>query len=117
MINIRLKTNIKPTELNPNLVTITEDSVNPSFSWNDGIIKENVIYFQVISDSANNLISGTYTTEKDFTFYKVDNVVLNITDSSSIPRLEIGKKYTFTMMGVSEDNWVNLLIEKEFTVN
>jgi len=114
---IRLKTNVKPTEVNSNLVEVFENGVRPSFSWTDGQIDENVIYFHVISDSENNLISGTYTIEKEFTFYDLSNVVFNITDPSSNPTLEPKKSYKFTMMGVSEDNWVNLFIEKEFSTN
>ena len=77
------------------------------------MIPENVIYFQVISDTDNNLISGTYTIEKNFTFYDLDNVVFNITDPNANPTLEPNKTYNFTLMGVSEDNWVNLFMEKE----
>ncbi|TRX60638.1 hypothetical protein FNH22_06225 [Fulvivirga sp. M361] len=111
---IRLKTTVKPTELNESLVMVSENGTSPSFSWEDGSIEENVIYFQVISDEKNNLISGTYTFDKEFTFYDLSNVVLNITDTTSVPILKPNANYTFTMMGVSEDNWVNLFIEKEF---
>ena len=52
-----------------------------------------------------NLISGTYTYEPNFTFYDLSNVVLNITDTSSVPLLKENSTYTFTLMGVSEDNW------------
>lgn len=114
---IRLKTNVKPTEINPDLLEVMEDGVNPSFRWEDGAIKENVIYFQVISDLDGNLISGTYTVEKEFTFYDLSNVVFNITDPSATPTLEVNKNYKFTLMGVSEDNWVNLFFEKEFSTN
>jgi len=114
---IRHKTNVKPTEVNSSLVSIVENGVNPTFIWEDGLIAENVIYFQVISDMDGNLIAGTYTYEKEFTFYDLENVVLNITDPASTPALEPNKSYKFTMMGVSEDNWVNLLIEKGFTTN
>ncbi|MEM7372451.1 MAG: hypothetical protein AAF587_27775 [Bacteroidota bacterium] len=112
---IRLKTYSKPTEINSGVVQINEMDISPSFSWEDGIIKENVIYFQVISDLDNNLISGTYTFEKEFTFYDLSNVVFNITYPTPVPTLEPGKTYTFTLMGVSEDNWVNLFAEKEFS--
>jgi len=112
---IRIKTNIKPTEVNESLVEVTENILNPSFSWSDGLIDESVIYFQVISDAENNLISGTYTIEKDFTFYDLSNVVFNITDTLSIPTLEANQDYKFTLMGVSEDNWVNLFVEKSFS--
>ncbi len=110
---IRLKTNVKPTEVNSELVSIQANGVNPTFNWSDGIIDENNIYFQVISDMENYLISGTYTTEKNFTFYDLSNVVFNITRTT--PELEENKNYKFTMMAVSEDNWVNLIIEKEFS--
>jgi hypothetical protein len=112
---IRLKTNVKPTEVNPNLGQVTENGVTPSFTWMDGEIEENVIYFQVISDMDNNFISGTYTVETNWTFYDLSNVVFNVTDPDSNPTLEPNQTYKFTMMGVSEDNWVNLIIEKEFS--
>ena len=113
---IRQKTTTKPTEVNPALGMVTENGVNPTFNWVDGLVKENAIYFQVISDEADNLISGTYTFEKEFTFYDLSNVVLNITPTST-PILEPNQNYKFTMMGVSRDNWVNLFIEKEFSTN
>ncbi len=114
---IRLKTNTKPTEVNSDLATVTDNGVTPSFTWSDGLIDENVIYFQVISDTKGNLVSGTYTLEKDFTFYNLDNVVLNITDPTMNPILELDQEYRFTMMAVSQDNWVNLFIEKTFFTN
>lgn len=112
---IRLKTNPKPTEINPDLLTVTENGVNPHFEWEDGIIDENVIYFQVISELDGQLISGTYTYEKEFTFYELDNVVLNVSPTSPEPELQANKTYKFTLMAVSEDNWVNLICEKEFS--
>jgi len=111
---IRLKTNRKPTEVNPGLVTVTENGTTPTFRWADGQIRENVIYFQVISDSENNFISGTYTVESTFTFYDLQNVVFNITSDPS-PSLAPNQNYKFTLMGVSEDNWINLFAEVEFT--
>ncbi len=114
---IRLKTNEKPTEVNSGLISVSEEGVNPSFTWMDGTIDENEIYFQVISDSDNNFISGTYTIDKEFTFYDLSNVVFNITDTLSEPSLVPNSAYKFTLMGVSKDNWVNLFAEKEFFSN
>ncbi|MEM6317632.1 MAG: hypothetical protein AAF960_08175 [Bacteroidota bacterium] len=111
---IRLKTNLKPTEVNANLITVEVQGTTPAFSWSDGNIKENVIYFHVISDADNNLISGTYTFEKNFTFYDLSNVVFNITDTTTTPILQPNETYQFTLMGVSEDNWVNLFAETTF---
>ncbi len=114
---IRLKTNVKPTEVNPKLLAITENGITPSFIWSDGKIDENVIYFQVISDLSGHFISGTYTYEKQFTFYNLDNVVLNVTDPNTTPQLEHNSIYNFTMMAVSEDNWVNLMFQVPFQTN
>jgi len=114
---IRQKINTKPTEVNENLAVVEENGITPAFKWEDGLIKETVIYFQVISDMEGNLISGTYTFDKNFTFYDLSNVVLNITDSTSLPVLEPNSNYKFSLMGVSEDNWVNLFLQKEFSTN
>jgi len=58
-------------------------------------------------------LSGTYTFEQHFSYYVLDNVVLNITEETP-PVLETATPYNFTLMGVSEDNWVNLFIQKSF---
>lgn len=108
---IRLKPIDKPTELE---CDIMRDSI--TFSWEDGIYKDNVIYFQVISDESNNLLSGTYTTDKFFTYKDYSNVTISIRDESIVPTLEKGKKYTFTLMAVSEDNWVNLFCGTPFEI-
>ncbi len=113
---IRLKTNTLPTEVDvTDIIINNEENLNPSFSWTDGSIDENIIYFHVVSDAEGNLISGTYTTEKKFTFYDLSNVVFNITDPNSSPTLERNQDYTFSLMGVSEDNWVNLFLQKRFS--
>lgn len=114
---IFLKTNNKPTEVNPDIIEVVENGVMPSFTWTDGLIDENAIYFHVISDLDNNLISGTYTVEQEFTFYDLSNVVFNITDPTTNPALEPDTDYKITLMGVSEDNWVNLFGEKLFSTN
>ena len=114
---IRLKTNEKPTEQTTQVLTITENGVTPMFEWMDGITPENAIYFQVISDLNGNLISGTYTFEKNFTFYNLDNVVINIRDIDPAPELEPNTEYRFTLMAVSRDNWVNLVAETTFNTS
>lgn len=114
---IRQKTPTKPTEVNAASLAVSENGTTPSFTWADGEIPENVIYFQVISELNGDLISGTYTIEKNFTFYDTDNVVFNITDPTTTPTLEPSKSYRFTLMAVSEDNWVNLFMEQEFSTN
>ncbi|WP_273568163.1 hypothetical protein [Maribacter halichondriae] len=103
---IRLKQITKPTEYLPQNITVDASSENPDFSWVDGTYDDTKIYFQVISDPQQNLISGTYTFDRMFRFYELDNVVLNITRGTP-PALKMNLSYAFTLMGVSEDNWVN----------
>lgn len=111
---IHLKHITKPTEYTDTVFIDESMPENPIFSWQDGTLMDSAIYFQVISDVTNNLLSGTYTTEKTFQYYNISNVVLNITRETP-PQLIPANSYDFTLMGVSEDNWVNLLIQKNFT--
>lgn len=103
----------RKTEKNESLVTYVPDGVNPQFDWEDGTYAENVIYFQVISNLNGDLISGTYTTEKHFQFYDLSNVVINITPTFN-PSLASKQTFNFTLMSVSEDNWVNVAVNREF---
>lgn len=112
---IRLKQNSKPTEFLNQNVSIDASSDMPNFSWEDGSYSDTKIYFQVVSDDDNNLISGTYTFERMFQFYDLENVVLNITKSTP-DMLQGSTDYNFTLMGVSEDNWVNLFSQKSFRI-
>lgn len=112
---IRLKNQTKPTEWNYQVTIDSTENTSPKFSWQDGIYKENAIYFQVVSTINHDLLSGTYTNDKWFQYYKLDNVVLNITTKKP-PVLEVDSEYNFLMMGVSLDNWVNLVIDKRFLI-
>ena len=110
---IRSKQNTKPTVWNDH-VSINQDVVGmPNFTWEDDAFGDNAIYFQVISDAQNNLLSGTYTNDNHFQYYNTPNVVLNITTQTP-PLLITGNNYNFTLMDVSEDNWVNWVIQKSF---
>ncbi len=110
---IRLKNKSKPTEWKTEVAIDYTEPLQPKFLWNDGMIAENTIYFQVISDTNNYFLSGTYTIVKEFQYNSTTNVVLDINTSMPIP-LVLHEKYNFTLMGVSEDNWVNLVIQKSF---
>lgn len=110
---IRLKSQSNPTEWTDKVTIDESESLAPKFLWDDGIVKENRIYFQVITNVDNNLLSGTYTYDKWFQYYNLANVVLNVTRESP-PSLQLMNDYNFTLMGVSEDNWVNLVIQKTF---
>jgi len=112
---IHLKYPETRTEFNPELLTIDQsETLKPRFTWEDGKQQENVIYFHVILDEKGDLVSGTYTFDRTFQFYNLSNVVLNIRDTNPPPSLKPNSKYTFVLMGVSVDNWVNLVIAKMF---
>ena len=74
---------------------------------------ENAAYFQVFTDSESNFLSGTFTTEKTFQYYNTLNVTTNI-NLEIPPVLILNDEYKFTLMGLNEDNWVNLMIQKSF---
>ncbi|WP_299529556.1 hypothetical protein [Ulvibacterium sp.] len=113
---IRIKKDSRPTEyLAENVEVADIDSPTPHFSWTDGTYNDTIIYFQVVSTSDDDLLSGTYTQEQMFRYYNTENVTLNITRGAP-PDLIIGRSYGFTLMGVSEDNWVNLFSELSFTI-
>jgi len=112
---IRLKQNTKPTEYLPQNIIVDSSTAMPNFTWQDGTYDDTKIYFQVVSDANNNLLAGTYTFEKNFQYYKLDNVVLNITKGDPLT-LESGDSYGFTLLAVSEDNWVNQFSVIPFTI-
>jgi len=112
---IRLKFPEKPTEFNPSLLTFDQsETLSPRFTWVDGNIAENTIYFHVVTDSNGELLSGTYTFDKTWQFYDLSNVVLNVRDVTPPPTLVPNQQYQYTMLAVSLDNWVNLLIQLDF---
>ncbi len=110
---IRLKQRIKPTEYLPQNITVDTTTTMPYFSWEDGAYDDTKIYFQVVSDAQNNLLSGTYTFERLFRYYELDNVVLNVTKGTP-PELRNETTYGFSLLAVSEDNWVNQFSEIKF---
>ncbi|MFS4468586.1 hypothetical protein [Maribacter sp. 2210JD10-5] len=113
---IRIKNQSKPTEFISSNVSVRTNTINPIFNWEDGIYDDTKIYFQVLTDVSNDFISGTYTFEKTFQFYELDNVVLNITPGTP-ETLQSNETYGFTLLAVSEDNWVNLFSELDFSLD
>lgn len=111
---IRSKQITKPTLWNDEVSINQFQPGMPVFNWIDNPVGDNAIYFQVLSDAEDNLLSGTYTYENQFQYYKTDNVVLNVT-TQPVPDLISQDIYNFTLMDVSEDNWVNWVIQKSFT--
>jgi len=111
---IKIKHYSQPTLFAPQVINVQNNGVQPKFTWVDSTSMNNAIYFQVVSDAYDNLISGTYTYDKHWEFYDLNNVVLNIRDVNPIPSLSNTTNYNFTLMGVSVDNWVNIIGSKGF---
>lgn len=110
---IRSKQISKPTIWNDSVNINQLQSGMPNFEWQNNAFGDNAIYFQVVSNDENDLLSGTYTYENHFQYYIVSNVVLNVTTETP-PSIVIGKEYNFTLMDVSVDNWVNWVVLKTF---
>jgi len=110
---IRTKNLTQPTLFSDQIDINQDQSLMPFFSWNVNSEENNAIFFQVLSTTDNSLLSGTYTFENQFQYYKTENVVLNITNGIP-PNLTLGQEYNFTVMDVSEDNWVNELFILQF---
>ena len=112
---VHIKVATQPTLWAPSSISIQNDGATPLFNWNEHLNHNNKIHFQVVSDINNDLVSGTYTYDSQWQFYDLSNVVLNITDSSITPTLLANTDYQFTLMSVTQNNWVNLFGQKEFT--
>ncbi len=112
---IRTKQIVKPTVWSEEVNIDMQQLGMPIFSWINNQFEDNAIYFQVVSNTDDDLLSGTYTFENKFQYYNTSNVVLNITLETP-PILTVGERYNFTLMDVSEDNWVNTIIQKNFEI-
>jgi len=112
---IRLKHQTQNTQFTDTVTIDQSETGMPLFNWDALVQPQDAIYFQVVSDASNELLSGTYTFESQFRYYQLDNVVLNVTQETP-PELINETPYGFTVMGVSEDNWVNTLLQADFVL-
>lgn len=112
---IRLKNLTNATTWNSEVVIDFPEKLTPKFTWSDSAITNNAIYFQAISkEDDDEFISGTYTYDTFFQYLDTTNVVLNINVPETPEDLIEDTEYLFTMMSLSDDNWVNLVIQKTF---
>lgn len=111
---IRTKNNSLPTEWINTIEIDQQQSTMPLFNWNVASEENNAIFFEVVSDSNDDFLSGTYTYDSEFQYYNLSNVVFNITNGTP-PDLIVGNDYAITVMDVSIDNWVNQVINSPFT--
>ena len=113
---IRIDAATFPTVDIANELTIQEDSIHPIFNWQNDNVNGNVIYFSLVSDSNDNFISGIYTEVKNWQFYDLTDVVLNVTPTSN-PVLDPSSSYQYIHMGVDDNNWVRSFTSKSFSTN
>jgi hypothetical protein len=112
---IKLNNTSKPTTYTDEVIINYKTTSEPNFNWEDDARNESIIYFQVFTDEEDAFISGTYTEDTFFQYYDESNVLEFPKINSDVPQdLEEDKIYNFTMLGVNEDNWVNLIIEEQF---
>ncbi|ARV16419.1 hypothetical protein [Polaribacter sp. SA4-12] len=112
---IRLKIDSNPTSWTDDVAIEFPETITPQFTWSDFGVTDNKIYFQVISEKEEEtFLSGTYTENTFFEYLDGTNVVLDINASETPPDLVEDTEYLFTMMAVSEDNWVNTVIQETF---
>jgi hypothetical protein len=111
---IRLKSESSLTGWTDAVTIDFTDTLTPEFTWSD-FGTDNEIYFEVISEvEDDSFVSGTYTYDKFFKYFDDGNVVLDINDSATPDNLVEDTEYLFTMMAVSADNWVNIVIQETF---
>jgi len=76
---------------------------------------DNVIYFQLLTDGTDRVVSATYTVAPEFTYYQTDNVVLNVSPGTPPASLSATDgPYRMTVMGVGANNWVNFIRDASF---
>lgn len=112
---IRLKNATNPTTWEEEVTIEYPTTLEPKFTWSDFGIIDNDIYFQVLTDEEDAFISGIYTRDNFFRYYDTSNTDQNLViNTTTPPALLADNTYNFTLMALSKDNWVNLVIQKSF---
>lgn len=111
---IQLRNISKPTEYENVITTTFPQTLKPLFTWEDYATTNNN-YLHLITDSSSSFVSGVYTEEKTFTYNDFSNTTSNLNSDTS-PDLVLEDEYKCTIMGLSADNWVNLIIQDSFVV-
>ena len=112
---IRLKNATKSTIWTDKVTIEFPNKLTPQFIWTDQGITGNETYFQVITEEEEEtFLSGTFTHDTFLKYLDTTNVVADINEEETPESLVEDKEYLFTMMGISEDNWVNLVIQETF---
>jgi hypothetical protein len=110
---IKLNNTSKSTVYSNDVLINYKTTLEPNFTWEDSTTNESVNYFQILTDEAEDFISGTSTEDTFFQYYDETNVTLNINDTTP-SELVADEIYNFTTFGIGADNWVNMMIEEQF---
>ena len=111
---VKIKNQTRPTEWFTDLTIDASESLMPIFTWTDGSYVENVEYLEIITDADSDFLSGTFTEDKMFQYYDTSNVTSKI-NLETPEALILNEDYKITVMGLSDDFWVNLMIQETFT--
>jgi hypothetical protein len=112
---IKLNNTSKPTEYSNAVNMSYKTMLEPNFTWKDSEREESFIFFQTISNEANELVSGTFTKNTFFQYYDTSNVLETPSLNTKQPKALLPDQiYNFTAMGIGQDNWVNLIITEQF---
>lgn len=110
---IKLKNKSQPTKYENVITTTFPQTLKPLFTWED-YTTTNDNYLHLIIDKESAFVSGVYTKENSFQYYDTTNATP--IDSNTPPDLVLEDQYSCTIMGLSADNWVNLVLQKSFVV-
>jgi hypothetical protein len=102
------------TEDDDNLTINSDEYLKPVFTWLDGQVGVNAKYLQLFTDSESTFLSGTFTEEKTFKYFDDSNAISPKINTETPSDLIFDDEYNFTVMGISDDNWVNLIIQESF---
>ena len=114
---IQLKNKSQPTvwKAATDLEVTFPETLVPLFTWSDFGITTNDRYFHLITTNSSSFISGVYTQQNSFKYNDFSNTTSNI-NTITPPDLILENTYKTKVLGISNENWVNLVIEKSFDI-
>jgi hypothetical protein len=91
------------------------ETLLPLFTWDDFGITTNDRYFHLVTTASSSFVSGVYTQQNTFKYNDFSNTTSNI-NTITPPDLIFEDTYRTKVLGISNTNWVNLIIEKSFDI-
>ena len=108
---IQLRNISQPTVYTNDVTIDFPESLKPRFIWdNSGLT--NTEYLHVLLNSSSEFVSGVYTQNTTFEYFDTSTTTSQI--STTAPDLILENRYNCTILGFSNENWVNLNIQKSF---